>query len=235
MGKKVVLASGRPTQGILPYADELDLKKYGGYVLSYNGGCVTKIDSDNKIVYSKNFPIEYIPEICRVIKSRNVTINTYENDTIIAGNTLNEYSDIEPNVVGMPMKFVEDFASYVKFDVIKCLLAGDPEEIKELEKIFSEKYKGKLSVFRSEPFFLEMVPLGIDKAKSMDKLLKLLSLSKDEFIACGDGYNDVSMIKYAGLGVAMKNANGSVKNVADYVTRTNDQDGVAYVVEKFMM
>lgn len=234
-GKKVVLASGRPTQGVLPYARELKLKKYGGYVLSYNGGCVTEIGERNKVIYSKNFPIKYIPEICEVIKDRNVTINTYENDTIIAGNALNDYSEIEPRVVGMPMKFVEDFASYVNFNVIKCLLAGEPKEIEELEKIFSEKYDGKLGIFRSEPYFLEMVPIGIDKAESMDRLLKSLNLTEDEFIACGDGYNDVSMIKYAGLGVAMENANSKVKNAADYITLTNDRDGVAHVVEKFMM
>lgn len=233
-GKKVVLASGRPIQGIMPYAEKLKLSKYGGYVLAYNGGCVYDVAQDEK-VFSKDFPLECIPEICDIIKDTGVTVNTYENDLIISGNRINKYSYIERDIIKLDMKFVDDFASYVNFPINKLLLAGEPEEIVALEKILGTKFKGKLSVFRSEPFFLEVVPLGIDKAESMDKLLKSLDLTKDNCIACGDGYNDVSMIKYAGLGVAMENASDTVKSAADYITVSNDCDGVARVVEKFMM
>ena len=94
---------------------------------------------------------------------------------------------------------------------------------------------GKMNVFRSEPFFLELVPNDIDKARSLEKLLKELNLTADEMIAIGDGFNDVSMIKYAGLGVAMANAQDAVKRVADYISLSNEEDGVAAVVEKFII
>jgi hydroxymethylpyrimidine pyrophosphatase-like HAD family hydrolase len=90
-----------------------------------------------------------------------------------------------------------------------------------------------LNIFQSEPFFIEVVPLHIDKAKSLDYLLTTLKLTKEQLIACGDGGNDVTMIDYAGLGVAMKNACEEVKEVADYETDSCDQDGVAKVIEKF--
>ena len=91
------------------------------------------------------------------------------------------------------------------------------------------------SVYRSDPFFLEVLPKGIDKAQSLERLLEVLGLMKEQMIACGDGYNDLTMIKYAGLGVAMENAVLPVRSAADYITASNNDDGVGLVVEKFML
>mgnify|MGYP002224728812 CR=1 FL=1 len=74
-----------------------------------------------------------------------------------------------------------------------------------------EHLKDRMGVFRSEPYFLELVPKGIDKACSLSVLLEKLGMTKDEMIAVGDGFNDLSMIQYAGLGVAMANAQEVVK------------------------
>ena len=91
------------------------------------------------------------------------------------------------------------------------------------------------SVYRSEPFFLEILPRGIDKAQCLEQLLTVLGMEREEMIACGDGYNDLSMIRFAGLGVAMENAVLPVRNAADYVTYSNNDEGVAHVVEKFLL
>lgn len=82
--------------------------------------------------------------------------------------------------------------------------------------------------------FLEIVPPSIDKAYSLGKLLEYLGEKKEQMICCGDGFNDKSMIAFAGLGVAMANAQPEVKEVADYITTSNDEDGVALVIDKFM-
>lgn len=95
--------------------------------------------------------------------------------------------------------------------------------------------KDRMGVFRSEPYFLELVPKGIDKARSLSVLLKEINMKKEEMIAVGDGFNDLSMIQYAGLGVAMANAQPVVRENADYITLSNDEDGVAAVVEKFIL
>ncbi len=231
-GGKLILASGRPTMGIYPKAKELCLDKFGGYILAFNGGRVIDCKTD-KTIFQTKFPCEYIPEICDVIKDYPVGINTYQNDKIIVGNNLNDYTRLEAKINDMKIEYVNDFVSYVDFDINKCLLQGEPSYILELEGIFSEKYKDKLGIFKSESFFLEMVPNGIDKAASIDRLIKSIGIKTEECIACGDGFNDVSMIEYAGLGVAMSNAKNEVKNVADFVTLSNDEDGIAYVLEKF--
>ena len=91
-----------------------------------------------------------------------------------------------------------------------------------------------MGVYRSEPYFLELVPKGIDKAQSLAVLLQKTGYTREEMIAIGDGFNDKSMIEYAGLGVAMANAQEVVKQAADYVTLSNEEDGVADVVKKFV-
>ncbi len=232
-GGKIILASGRPTMGIMPHAEKLDLKKYGGYILAFNGGCVIDCRSGD-ILFQQKLPLEVIPEITEIIKDYPVGINTYEGENILVGNMINEYTELEAKINGMGIRFVNDFADYVKFDINKCLLHGDPDIIVKLEKILSEKYKDILGIFRSEAFFLEIVPKGVDKALSIDRLLDLIDIPTEQCIACGDGFNDISMIKYAGLGVAMSNAKQPVKEAADYITLSNDQDGIAHLLKKIV-
>lgn len=230
-GGKVILASGRPVHGILPHAETLKLKEYGGYILAFNGGCVIDCKTGD-ILFQQTFPRELLPEICEIIKDYPVGINTYEGSDIIVGNNINRYTELEARINGMGIKYVEDFVGYVRFDINKCLLQGEPEDILKLEKILSEKYRGRLGVFKSEAFFLEIVPEGIDKALSIDRLLKMVGIRTEECIACGDGFNDISMIRYAGLGVAMSNAKEPVKQAADYITLSNDEDGIAHLLKK---
>ena len=78
------------------------------------------------------------------------------------------------------------------------------------------------------------MPQHIDKAYSLQKLLNSIGLTAEQMICCGDGYNDVSMIEYAGLGVAMENAQSIVKDSADFITRSNDEDGILHVIQTFM-
>ena len=85
-----------------------------------------------------------------------------------------------------------------------------------------------------QPYFLELVPQGIDKALSLGVLLKKTEIGREEIIAMGDGYNDLSMIKFAGLGIAMGNAQEPVKKAADYITSSNEEDGVAEAIHKFL-
>lgn len=92
-----------------------------------------------------------------------------------------------------------------------------------------------MDVYRSAGFFLECVPPGIDKAHSLERLFDIVGVSREEVIACGDGYNDQSMIRFAGLGVAMANAPKDIQDTADYITYSNEEDGVAHVVEKFVL
>ncbi len=103
------------------------------------------------------------------------------------------------------------------------------------EEELVERLGDKMDIFRSAPFFLELVPKGIDKAQSLSSLLAKINLTPADMIAFGDGYNDLSMLKLAGMGVAMENAAPEVRADADYVTLSNEEDGVAAALEHFGM
>ena len=96
-------------------------------------------------------------------------------------------------------------------------------------------FHGLLNIYCSDPFFLEIMPQNIDKAHSLAKLLSSIGLTTDQMICCGDGYNDITMIETAGLGVAMQNAQPLVREKADYITKSNDEDGVLHVIQQFLL
>ena len=137
-------------------------------------------------------------------------------------------------VVVSLVRVVPNFLEFVDFDVNKCLLTAPPEVAYDHEMALREKYEGIASVYRSEAFFIEVMPENVDKASSLDRMLESLGMTRENAICCGDGFNDISMIKYAGLGVAMGNAKPEVKAAADYVTATNDEDGLVEVMNKFI-
>lgn len=232
-GCTVVIASGRPATGVRELADELQLDKYGSYVLSYNGGLITNWRTKEE-VYKQTLPQDIIPELYDFAIKNNAGIITYENDTIIAGTDINKYMQIEADINKMEIKKTDNFSEYVSFPVIKCLMSGEPELIEKMEKELRKKYRSLLNIFRSEPFFLEIVPKNIDKAQSLLRLLSGLGLSSEQMICCGDGFNDISMIEVAGLGVAMENAQEAVKAAADFVTDSNDDNGILQVINKFL-
>lgn len=233
-GVKVVLASGRPTYGIVPLATQLRLKEFGGYILAYNGGRV--IDCATcATVYNQELDPAVVPLLHDEAKAAGMEILTYQGEGIAATKKANKYVLHEAFINKMPVEEYTDFKNQIEFPINKCLIVGDPKPLHQLELRLASQMEGKLSVYRSAGFFLECVPPGIEKAHSLAKLIATLGIAREEVIACGDGYNDKGMIEFAGLGVAMANASTEVQDAADYITYSNEEDGVAHVVEKFIL
>lgn len=233
-GIKIVLASGRPTYGIAPIADRLQLDKYKGYILSFNGGEIIDWYTKEKI-YSNILDPNILPYMYHCAKKNNFAIVTYQDNYIVTETPNDEYVQKEAILNIMQTKQVSNFLEAINFPVAKCLIVGEPERLIVLEKEMYDKLQETNEVYRSEPYFLELVPKGIDKARSLEVLLNKIGISRTEMIACGDGFNDLSMIKYAGLGVAMSNAQTIVKEHADYITSSNNEEGVSHVIEKFIL
>ena len=193
-GVTVVLASGRPTAGIQPLAEELGLDKKGGCILTYNReGIVCERDKD-------------------------------------------EWANKECFTTKLPMIHVDDLASYVNYPVCKMLITLDPARRDAVCAAGQQQFAGRADLYPSSPFFIEAVPQGVAKDGSLAELLRRMGLTRENLMACGDGLNDRSMIAYAGVGIAMQNAEQPVKDCADYVTTAdNNHDGVAEAVEKFIL
>ena len=231
-GQKVILASGRPTPGMRRAEKELEMDKFGGYLLSYNGAkvvdCIT-----GEIVYQKVLPLSLIPGIYQFAKEHGCGLISYLGEEVISAFEPDEYVQLEARINGLPIRVVENFAEFIDFDVNKCLMTAPAEQAAIYEKELQEKYGDVCSIYRSEAFFIEVMPQNIDKANSLDKMLPAIGVTRENTVCCGDGFNDISMIRYAGVGVAMGNAKDVVKEAADYITGTNDEDGLVEVIEKF--
>lgn len=229
---KVILASGRPTPGMRRYEKELELEKYGGYLLSFNGArvvdCVT-----GEIVCQKLLPLTILPGLYQFAEANGCGLITYLWDEVISAFPPDRYVEMEARINGLPIRRVERFLKFVDFDVNKCLMTAEPEKAEELERLLREKLEHVASVYRSEPYFIEIMPYGVDKATSLEMMLPVIGVTREDTVCCGDGFNDISMIRYAGVGVAMGNAQQAVKDAADYVTATNDEDGLVEVIQKF--
>lgn len=131
----------------------------------------------------------------------------------------------------MAVRETNDFLTDITLPVAKCLIVGDAGKLIPVESEPCIRLQGKINVFRST-LFPGVIPQGIDKALSLSVLLENIGMTCEEVIAIGDGYNDLSMIKFAGMGIAMGNAQQPVKKAADYITLTNDEDGVAEAIER---
>lgn len=233
-GVKIVIATGRPVQGVKKIAEKLQLDKLDGYILSFNGGRIISCRT-GEIVHDIKLPLEYLPEIYELSKENKVNLMTYEGDDLICEEVDDPFLEIEARINGLGIKKVDNLVRHVDFPINKCLMLGEGEYLAEVEKKVHAQLSDRLCVYRSEPYFLEILPQGIDKAESLKKLLEILGYTREELMACGDGYNDLTMIMYAGMGVAMANAREEVKEKADFVTLSNDEDGVAYAIEKFIL
>ena len=233
-GVHIVLASGRPTYGIVPLAEELKLKENGGFILAFNGGKIIDCSND-KVLFDQKLDEQLVPLLYQEAKQAGMEILTYQGEGIAATNKNDKYVEHEAFINKMPIVQYDDFLNQLVYPINKCLIVGDPTPLHKLELRLAKELEGKMEVYRSADFFLECVPLGIDKARSLDRLISTLGIQRKEVIACGDGYNDLSMIRFAGLGVAMANAAKDIQSEADFVTLSNEEDGVAHVVERFIL
>ena len=233
-GVTIVLASGRPTAGVLPLAKELGLDKKGGCILSYNGGKIIDCATGEELVQHP-FPADLIPTVCTFARYWNVVPLTYDNEGIVTEVPDHPYVLEEARINKLPVRQVPDLPAEVTYPINKLLLVGDPVDMPHVEELMQQEFAGKLSIYRSAPFFIETMPLGVEKAASLNMLLQVLGLTPAELMACGDGWNDLPMIEFAGLGVAMGNAFPEVKAVADVITADNNHDGVAEAIERYAL
>lgn len=229
---KVVLASGRPTPGMRRYEKELELERYGGYLLSFNGARIIECRS-GEIMYQRLLSLTLLPGLYKFAKDNGCGLITYLGDDVISAFPPDEYVKIEAHINGLPVRFVDDFLGFVDFSINKCLMTAPPKKAEVFEKELQKKLGNVASIYRSEPYFIEIVPQNVTKATALERILEALSIKREEIVCCGDGFNDISMIRYAGVGVAMGNAQPAVKEAADFITATNDQDGVVEVIHRY--
>ncbi len=232
-GKTVAISTGRPESGILPFIKDLHLEEYGGLVMSYNGGRIYDVKNE-KVLYNRAFPKKMLKPVMDIVKGSSITVSSPLDKIIYAGNALNDYSYTESKIINIPFEFREDFIT-LDVEMNKLLLIDTPEVIAKYYPIIKDTFEPQLHVFLSEPFFLEITPPNINKGQGLHSLAEITGIPVKNMIAMGDSFNDIEMLKEAGLGVAMGNAKEGVSDYADMVTVSNNDCGVAKIIREFML
>lgn len=231
-GVKVVLASGRPIAGLERYLEELNLLSEDDYVMSFNGSVLQNVKT--REIVSKNIlkgsDLKRLYELSRTI---GVNIHAFTKVGCITP-VMNEYTELEGRINGIEVHEMDFDGIEEDEEVIKVMFIDPPEVLDAAMVHIPESFYNDYTVVKSAPFFLEFLNKKSSKGTCVKALGEYLAIKQEEIICIGDAENDLTMIEYAGLGVAMENAFEEVKAVADYVTFNNNDDGVAHVIEKFI-
>jgi len=228
-GLTIILASGRPLYSILPFARQLELQKHGGVIISFNGSLVWDC-ARGKAMQEQTIPLSFIPELVAAVGG-DFHIHGYKGNNIVVCGRPDERSIYISQANKMPLIETNDFVATITDPQHKCLVTGAPRKLWHLERRLGRLFDSRFSICRSESFLLEIMPKGIDKAEALKGLLEKVGGMPNELLCCGDGFNDLGMMRLAGISCATSNAKKPVKEAADIVTKSNDRDGVAIAVE----
>ncbi|MBW0770730.1 Cof-type HAD-IIB family hydrolase [Mammaliicoccus lentus] len=231
-GMKIILASGRPTAGMTKHAESLNLKQSGGYIVSYNGAIITDA-ATNEVVFKQTIDKENAHKIIDFCRENNFFSLTYINDEIVYDST-HEYMNIESELTGLPMVSVSDLKEVITEDVPKVMGIDYEENISKANQSLNGQFNDHISSTTSKPYFLEFMNNEVSKGKSLQKLFDKIEADFSEVIAFGDSLNDSDMLEKAAIGVAMGNANDTIKELADVVTDDHDNNGIVTALEKLL-
>lgn len=243
-GITVILASGRPTNAMRRIANELKMGTYEGYIISYNGGAVFNCRTGEQLL-NQTLSVEKAKAILEHLKSFQVIpmINDeeymYVND--VYRNRISLEDGAEINIIeyesrGGNFNLCEkrDLAKFLDFPLNKILVAGQPDYLANHHDDLYRPFKETTTAAFSAPFYYEFTDKDIDKSKALAKICERIGASPEELIAFGDSYNDRSIIEFAGIGIAMGNAVAKIKEVAQTETLSNDEDGIAVALKRFL-
>lgn len=238
-GVQVVVATGRIYTSALYYAKLLGIS---APIIASNGAIVRDEYAD-KTLYECLLPDTAIDEMIRLTREKGLYCHFFGKDTIFTERLINistrytewnKYMAEEDQVKIKLLDTFEQMTEYEKSGIFKAVVVDDDDS--KLQYIREEILKtGIVSVSKSLSDNIEVMSKEVSKGNAVSKLAEIFCIDRSEIITIGDNENDISMIEYAGLGVAMGNAEQCLKNKADYVTADYMDDGVAQVVEKFIL
>lgn len=235
LGIRIMLASGRAPEAMFSFAGRIGIDKRPSHIICHNGSQAIESDT-GKVVVEHYLPPDIAVEAFRLTKDAGLSCHVYEGNLIHVSRET-EFSDRDRMLSGLQPVIPADYERLVSEGVFKLVIPGDPEFIVPIEAELKVHFAGRATVFVSKPFFLEILPAGVGKGETLRDIAEgLLGIGRDRVMAFGDSMNDETMIEYAGMGVAMKNARREILGIADFVTdKTNDEDGIADFLERFVL
>ncbi|MBC1457911.1 sugar-phosphatase [Listeria newyorkensis] len=234
-GVKIVLCTGRPITGVQQYLSDLELKREGDYVITFNGAMVQ--DTFTKEVIS-HLTLDHANIMDIYAMSRELGLHMHFNDMAnlyTPNRDIGKYTVYESYLTNTPLFYTPMDEVAEDIMVSKAMFIDEEEilapAIAKIPASFGEKY----NLVRSSPFFLEVLNPEASKGNAVHGLAQKLGIKQSEVMCIGDQENDSTMIEYAGVGVAMENAIDKIKAMADFITLSNEESGVAHAINKFVL
>lgn len=231
-GAKVTLATGRMAKTSRKYARELALDVP---IITYHGALVEQALS-GEVLYRKVIPTELAAEILEYLAKRNIYNLVFLKDEVFAQKT-NTYSEDYGKMIGFEVKETDigKLLGHETEGFEKILCIGEPEKLSLLRVELGKKYASRLYFTSSRDYYLDILHEGVNKWIALRALADQWQIRTEEIMAIGDSLNDIEMISSAGIGVAVENAIPQIKEIADYITSSNIEDGVAKAIERFVL
>ena len=236
-GHHVIIATGRPLSSALVQAEKLGLTGEGCLLIAYNGGILYDT-ARQQVIHEIRLPLSLVRAVFDEAARRGLHIQTYEGAYVVAEPAGSEacLRYYEHNS-GMPWKIVPDVTALSEEPVKMLMIDREgPERLEAMRGWIAEHFGDRLDTFFSSADYVEIVSHGLNKGQAVRQMAGLLGISIEDTIAAGDAENDITMIRAAGVGCAMRNASEAVKAAADYVTEAdNNHSGVAEIIRRFIL
>ena len=232
-GIRLALASARPSPGLYKERDALRMQEHRGVLMSYNGGRIVDA-ATGETLFETSMPMEAAREVLRALEKLPVTPILDDGKQFYVTDRRGYKVDYECRNNGMICDEVANLADFLHFAPVKILMSVDPAQIAEVQKRIAALLPDDLTVVQTAAFYLEVIPRAINKGQGILDICRALQMQPEEVVAFGDAENDIPMLRAAGVGVAMGNADPAVKAAADMVTLSNNEDGIAAALDKLL-
>ena len=232
-GVRLALASARPSPGLFRERDALRLQDHEGILMSYNGGRIVDAGS-SRVLFETSMDIEETRSVLRFLEQMPVTPILDDGVQFYVTDKTAYKVDYECYNNRMECTEVKNLADFLHFAPIKILMSVQPEELPAVQAQIAAFLPESLTVVQTAAFYLEVIPKVINKGQGIRDICKTLNILPEEVIAFGDAANDIPMLQAAGVGVAMGNADAAVKEAADLITLSNNEDGIAAALARLL-
>jgi len=229
----LVLCTGRPESGIRPYLKDLGYLEENHYIISQNGANIYESQTGKRVMDSF-VDSAAIQKWIELGKKHGISVMGAGVDYYYSfDEDPTEWMEFDVKLVSGKLKRIPTKES-LNTDFYKILLMGDEEQLNEFETYIPQEWRDEFYVVRSQKYLVEVLTKGVNKAFGLEKLAQKLNIQPSEIAAIGDAANDIEMLEYAGLAVAMGNASEEVKAIADIVTDTNENNGVIKAIDQLI-
>lgn len=232
-GIRLALASARPSPGLFKERDILRLQDFGGILMSYNGGRIVDAATGNTL-FETAMDLQQTKQVLRFLEKLPVTPILDDGKQFYVTDKTAYKVDYECRNNNMVCSEVGNLADFLAFAPVKILMSVQPEELPGVQKQIADFLPPELTVVQTAAFYLEVIPKRINKGQGIRDICAALGMQPEQVIAFGDAANDIPMLEAAGMGVAMGNASEAVKAKADFVTLSNNDDGIAAALQRFL-